>query len=84
MPEELVRVRMGAVEKNMGRSLAESSEGVEILDEPTRRGDGSLRPTTQRNGRRRKPRTTVAKKASEKKAASAAEKAVTPASSEKE
>lgn len=72
MPEELVRVRVGGIEKNMGRSLAEASEGVEVLDEPVRNGDGSLRGETRVGGRRAKPKTTVAKKAAEKKAAAVA------------
>lgn len=68
MPDELVRVRFGDVEKNMGRTLAENTSGVTILDEPTTYGDGRPRPTTREGGRRRKPKTTVAKKAAEKKA----------------
>lgn len=70
MSDELVRVRIGRIEKNMGRALAESA-GVEILDEPTRKGDGSLRGET-RNGRRPKPQSTVADLAAEKKAAAVA------------
>lgn len=77
MAEELVRVRFKGVEKTMGRSLAEASEGVEVLDEPTTRGDGKPLPTTREGGRRRLPKTTVAKSAAEK-------KAVTSASDEKE
>lgn len=84
MAADLVRVRFRGVEKNMSRSLAESSEGVEILDEPTTRGDGRLLPTTRANGRARKPKTSVAKAAEKKAATAAASKAVTPASSEKE
>ena len=72
MPDELVRVRFGGVEKNMGRTLAESSDDVTILDEPTHYGDGRLRPATREGGRRRKPKTTVAEKATAKKAAAVA------------
>lgn len=70
---DLVRVRLNGVEKNMGRALAESSEGVVILDEPTASPDGSKRATTRRGGRRTKPQTTVAKKAAEKKAVTSAD-----------
>lgn len=67
MAADLVRVRIGGVEKNMARSLAEKCPSeVEILDEPARFGNGRPRPTSGRNGRPRKTRTTVAKKASEK------------------
>ncbi len=76
MAEELVRVRFNGVEKNMGRSFAEAT-GVEVLDDPTTRGDRTARPTTREGGRRRQPKTTVAKSAAEK-------KAVTSASVEKE
>lgn len=72
MPDELVRVRFKGVEKNMGRSLAEASEGVTVLDEPTTRGDGTPLPTTREGGRRRKPKTTVAKSATAKKAVTSA------------
>lgn len=63
---DLVRVRLNGVEKNMGRALAESS-GVEILDEPTTNGDGTLRGLTRSGGRKAKPKTSVAE-AAEKKA----------------
>lgn len=74
---ELVRVRIKSGNKvrlkNMGRSLAEKSDNVEILEgEPTRRGDGSLLPTTYESGRALKPQTTVAEAAAKKKAASPA------------
>jgi len=71
MADELVRVRLGDIEKNMGRSLAERTEGVEILDESPRKGDGTLRGTTRKDGRRMKPKTTVAESATAKKKAAA-------------
>lgn len=69
---DLVRVRLNGVEKNMGRALAETSEGVEILKDATHSPDGRPRGETRADGRRRKPRTTVAKSASAKKAAAVA------------
>jgi hypothetical protein len=66
---DLVRARLNGFEKNLGRAFAESTEGVEILDEPTTNPDGTLRSTTRAGGRRVKPKTTVAKQAAEKKAA---------------
>lgn len=72
MANDLVRVRFGDIEKTMGRALAESTEGIEILpDGPTKRPDGRPLPTTRAGGRRRLPRTTVAKKAAAKKATGA-------------
>lgn len=67
MPD-LVRVRINDFEKNVGRSFAESLD-LEVLDEPTTNGDGSLRATTRKDGRPVKEKTTVAKKAADKKAA---------------
>lgn len=70
---DLVRVRIGGVEKNVARSLAEKYPSeITILDEPATFGNGRPRPTTGRNGRPRKTRTTVAKKASEKSTATPA------------
>lgn len=66
---DLVRVRENGFELNVGRAHAEAA-GMEVLDEPTARPDGTLRPATRVNGRPVKPKTTVAKKAAEKKAAS--------------
>lgn len=68
LPNELVRVRVDGVEKNLGRAYAESTDGVEILDEPVRNRDGSPRAETRAGGRQAKPKTTVAKKAAAKKA----------------
>lgn len=67
---DLVRVRLGRVEKNMGRALAEAS-GAQVLDEPTHNRDGSLRATTRAGGRRVKPKTSVAIEAAKKKAVAA-------------
>lgn len=84
MSDELVRVRFKGVEMNVGRSFAESKD-LNVLDESPTRGDGTPMPTTREGGRRRKPKTSVAKQAAARKAApAAAEKAVTPASNEKE
>lgn len=68
---DLVRVRIGDFEKNVGKAFAEA-KGLEVLEEPTTNGDGSLRGTTRAGGRRVKPKTSVAKKATEKKAAAVA------------
>ena len=65
---DLVRVRLNGVEKNVGRTFAEANE-LEVLDEPTRNLDGTLRATTRANGRPRKPKTSVADAAAKKKAA---------------
>lgn len=64
----LVRVRLDGVEKNVGAAFAEK-HGLEVLDEPTARPDGSVRPTTRKGGRREKPKTTVAEQVAVKKAA---------------
>jgi hypothetical protein len=71
---ELVRVRIKTGNKvrlkNMGRTHAEASDNVEILEgEPTHKGDGSLLPITFESGRPLKPLTTVSAEA-EKKATS--------------
>lgn len=63
---DLVRVRLNGVEKNMGRVLAESSEGVTVLDEPTHNGDGTPRRETRTGGRPAKKKTTVAQAAAKK------------------
>lgn len=75
LPNELVRVRVDGVEKNLGRAYAESTDGVEILDEPVRNRDGSMRAETRAGGCPAKPRTTVAKKAAAKKKKAVAKKA---------
>lgn len=67
MPE-LVRVRIGGVEKNVGKAFA-AKHDLTVLDEPTTKGDGSPRETTRKNGRRAKPKTTVDDSATAKKAA---------------
>lgn len=72
---ELVRVRIGKVEKTMGRALAEQSDDVEILDDaPIRTVDGRMLDETGFDGRPLKPRTSVTTEATAKKAASADEK----------
>lgn len=64
---DLVRVRLSSgVETNVGRQHAENV-GLEILDEPTHRGDGTTRPATRRNGRPMKPKTSVSEEAAKKK-----------------
>jgi hypothetical protein len=68
MADELVRARVGRVEKNVGRKFAQT-HGLEVLDEPTTRPDGSLRGQTLRGGRRDKKRTSVAEQVAEKKQA---------------
>jgi hypothetical protein len=63
----LVRVRLeNGMETNVGAEHAANS-GLTILDEPTHRGDGTLRPRTRRNGRRNKPKTSVSDEAARKK-----------------
>jgi hypothetical protein len=64
---DLVRVRENGFELNVGRTHAEAA-GLEVLDEPTHRPDGTLRRTTRTAGRPVKPKTTVAKSAAAKKA----------------
>lgn len=66
--QELVRVRVGDREFNVGRTYAESNKLEVLKDEPTHLGDGTPRPETAREGRPLKPKTTVAN-ASGKKAA---------------
>ncbi|WP_166390310.1 hypothetical protein [Nocardioides ochotonae] len=66
--DHLVRARVGDVELNIGAAQAEI-EGFDVLDEPTKNSDGSLRGTTRVGGRPQKEKTSVAKKAAEKKAA---------------
>ena len=65
---DLVRVRVGDVEKNVGRTFAEANE-LDVIDEPTHNPDGTLRGTTRANGRPRTQKTTVAKEAAARKAA---------------
>lgn len=68
---DLVRVRVKDQEFNVGRAHAEANK-LEVLDEPTHFGDGTLRPVTRAGGRPRKPKVSVAQ-AAEKKAAKPAE-----------
>ena len=63
----LVRVRFeNGLEGNLAESVAKSA-GLEILDQPTHRGDGTPLPQTRRGGRRRKPKTSVSAEAAKKK-----------------
>lgn len=74
---DLVRVRLNGFEKNVGRTFAENTEGVEILDEPTHRPDGTAIAMTRAGGRPVKPKTSVAKQATAKKQAAVTESAPT-------
>lgn len=65
---DLVRARLGRVEKNVGKSFAEM-HNLDVLDEPTSNPDGTYRATTRSGGRRAKKKTTVDDSASAKKAA---------------
>lgn len=67
MADELVRVRINEFEKNVGRSFAEAHD-LDVLDEPTHKGDGTPRGITRKGGRRPKKKTSVAQAAAEKKA----------------
>lgn len=63
---ELVRVRLSnGHETNVGRLHAELS-GLEVLDEPTHRGDGTTRPATRRDSRPMKPKTSASQEAAKK------------------
>ena len=73
---DLVRVRLNGVEKNVGAAFAEAN-GLKVLDEPTRKGDGTLRRPTRAHGRPTKPKTSVAEAA----AAKEVQKAPAPATS---
>lgn len=77
---DLVRVRVEGREFNVGRAHATANK-LEVLDEPTRFSDGTLRPTTRVGGRPRKPKVSVAE-AAEKKAAKPADHDTNPPSEE--
>jgi hypothetical protein len=62
---DLVRVRIGDIEKNVGAEFAEIYE-LEVLDEPIKNDDGTLRGETRKDGRPMKSRTSVAKSAADK------------------
>lgn len=67
MSSGLVRVRLqNGHETNVGRLHAEVC-GLEVLDEPTHRGDGTTRPATRRDARPMKPKTSVSQEAEKKK-----------------
>lgn len=70
MADELVRVRLNGVEKNVGAVFAEK-HGLTVLEESAYRPDGQPRATTREGGRRQKPKTSVAKKATANKKAAA-------------
>lgn len=76
----LVRVRVGDREFNVGRAHAEANS-LAVLDESPRFPDGTLRPTTRAGGRPVKPKVSVAE-AAEKKAAKPAESDINPPSKE--
>lgn len=63
---ELVRVRIGSVEKNVGAEYAEIHK-LTVLDEPTTNDDGTPRAETGKDGRPAKTRTTVDEAAKSKK-----------------
>lgn len=65
---DLVRVRLGDIEKTVGAALAQVKE-LDVLDEPARKPDGTVRSATSERGRRLKKRTTVKKEAARKRAA---------------
>lgn len=67
--QEMVRVRVGDREFNVGRTYAESNELEVLKDEPTHLDDGTPRPETARGGRPVKPTVSVAEAAASKKAA---------------
>lgn len=62
---DLVRVRLGGIEKNVGAAFAERFD-LKVLDEPTRRPDGQMRGVTRSHGRAPKPKTSVAEAAAAK------------------
>lgn len=88
MSESLVRVRIGDIEKNVGKTFAEIHD-LTVLDEPTTNPDGTLRAQTRKDGRPAKKKTTVAASAAAKKttastSAAAKTAAATPAPSDEE
>ena len=74
---DLVRVRLGDVEKNVGAAFAERFE-LDVIDEPTHRPDGTARGVTRAGGRARKPKTSVDQQAAAKKEKAANSDASTP------
>lgn len=77
---DLVRVRVGDREFNVGRAHAVANK-FNVLDESPHFRDGSLRPATRSGGRPIKPKVSIAP-AVEKKAATPAESATNPPSEE--
>lgn len=75
--QELVRVRVGDREFNVGRTYAESNELEVLKDEPTHLDDGTPRPETARGGRPVKPTVSVAEAAASKAAVIDSESAPT-------
>lgn len=67
--QQLVRVRVGDREFNVGATYAESNELEVLEDEATHLDDGTPRPETARGGRQLKPKTSVTEAAEQKKAA---------------
>lgn len=73
--QELVRVRVGDREFNVGAAYA-SAKKLEVLkDEATHLDDGTPRPETARGGRPVKPKTSVSAEAAKKKSPAAGESA---------
>lgn len=65
MSQQLVRVRIGDREVTVGAAFAKS-KGLQVLDEPARREDGTTRPETRAGGRPVKPKTSVSTEAAKK------------------
>ena len=64
---DLVRVRFGNIEKNVGAEYAKQLELDVLEDEPTHNEDGTVRGETRASGRANKTRTTVNEAAATKK-----------------
>lgn len=75
--QELVRVRVGDREFNVGATYAASNDLMVLKDEPTHLDDGTPRPETARGGRPVKPTVSVAEAAASKAAVIDSESAPT-------
>lgn len=67
--QELVRVRVGDREFNVGAAYAVAKKLEVLADEPTHLDDGTPRSETRAGGRPVKPKTSVAEAAEQKTAA---------------